>query len=178
MNIAKNITITHCPIANENKSAIENKIFVKTVATAIILAKIGEEQGLDARAKNVPTKNGNKNNPPPLFWGIFFTIAGKCISITPSRLSPRITIIDANISITTGDAILVKALPVIAQATPIILNINDNPNEKEIICINNFLLLSFEYPPTYPIIRGKIPKLHGDNDASIPAKNETPNNIG
>lgn len=59
--------IIHCPIAKENNNAIENKIFVETAATAIILAKIGDEQGLEAKAKNTPTRNGNKNNPPVLF---------------------------------------------------------------------------------------------------------------
>ena len=44
--------------------------------------------------------------------------------------------------------------------------------------MNNFLLLSFEYPPTYPIIRGSIPKLQGDIDDSTPAKNDTPSRMG
>ncbi len=148
------------------------------VATAIIAAKIGEEQGLDAKAKKAPTKNGNINKFPPLFWGIFFIIDGNCISITPSKFNPNITITDANIKITIGEATDVKALPVRAHIIPIMLNINDNPNEKESICINSFLLLSFEYPPTYPIIRGNIPKLQGVSDAKIPDKNAIPSNIG
>lgn len=144
MNKAKNITIKHCPKAKKNNNEIENNIFEDIVATAIILASIGEEQGLDAKAKNVPTKNGNINRLPDLFCGIFFIIVGNCISIKPIKLSPKIIINDENIKIKIGDAKLVKALPVKAQITPIILNTNDNPREKESICISNFLLSSFE----------------------------------
>lgn len=174
-----NITIImHWPRANENNSEIENNILLEIVATAIMLASIGEEHGLDASAKNVPTKNGNKNRLPFLFWGIFFTIEGKFISINPSKFSPNIIIIDANNSITTGEAKLVNARPVRAHITPIMLNTNDSPIEKDIICTNSFLFFSFEYPPTYPMINGKIPKLHGDNDAKIPEKNAITIKIG
>ena len=112
------------------------------------------------------------NKLPFLFCGIFFTIAGKFISIIPSKFKPIIVIIDANISIIIGEAKLVKALPVSAHIIPIILSTSERPIEKESICINNFLLLSFEYPPTYPIINGNIPRLQGDNEARIPAKKE------
>ena len=37
------------------------------VATAIMLANIGDEQGLDASAKKVPTRKGYKNKLPFLF---------------------------------------------------------------------------------------------------------------
>ncbi len=161
----------HCPSAKANNSAIENNIFVEIAAIAIMLASIGDEQGLEARAKNAPVKNGNINKLPDLFWGIFFTIAGNCISTKPKRFNPIITMTEANSSITTGEVKLVKALPVIAHITPIILKTADNPTEKDSICINNFLLLSFEYPPTYPIIKGNIPNEHGESDARIPAKN-------
>lgn len=143
-----------------------------------MLANIGDEQGLAARAKKVPTKNGNKNKLPDLFCGIFFTIVGNWISINPIRFNPNITIIDANIKITIGEAKLVKALPVKAQITPITLKTKDNPSENESIWINSFLFPSLEYPPTYPIIKGKIPKLQGDKDDNIPAKNDTPSKIG
>ena len=142
------IIIKHCPSANANNNAIENIILVDIVATAIMLASIGEEQGLDASAKNVPIRNGNKNKLPVLFCGIFFMIAGNCISIIPNKLSPIITITEANNNIIIGDAKLVNARPVNAHITPIILNTSDKPREKDIICINSFLLFSFEYPPT------------------------------
>ena len=138
----------HCPSANANKRAIENIILVDIVATAIILANMGDEHGLDAKAKNAPTKNGNKNRLPFLFWGIFLTIAGKLISIIPKRFNPIIIITEANNNITIGEAKLVNALPVIAHKTPIMLRTEDNPKEKKSIWTNNRLLLSLEYPPT------------------------------
>lgn len=76
VNNAKNIIIIHCPNAKENNSEIEKSILPDIVAIAIMLASIGEEQGLEAKAKNAPTKNGKTNKLPFLFWGIFFTIAG------------------------------------------------------------------------------------------------------
>lgn len=177
-NIANNITITHCPIAKLNNNEIENNILDETAANAIILAKIGEAHGLDANANTAPIKNGKITRPLFLFCGIFFTIAGKFISIIPKRLSPRITITDANINISSGDTIDVKARPDSAQITPIILNTDESPSEKNNICTNNLLLSDFEYPPTYPIIKGNIPKLHGDKDAIIPAINDIPIIIG
>lgn len=145
---ANTMIIMHWPNANENNNPIENNMLVEIVATAIMLAKIGDEQGLDASAKNVPIKKGNKNKLPDLFWGIFFTIAGNCISIIPRRFNPIIIMTDANNRIKIGDAKLVNALPVIAHITPIMLKTRDNPRENDSICINNFLLSSFEYPPT------------------------------
>lgn len=144
VNSAKTIIIMHCPSAKENNNEIEKIILVDIVATAIMLANIGDEQGLDARAKKVPIKNGNKKMLPDLFWGIFFIIAGNCISMIPSKFNPIITITDANSNITIGDAKLVNALPVKAQITPIMLNTNESPSENDSICINNFLLFSFE----------------------------------
>lgn len=134
----------HWPRANANKSNIENKMFFDTVASAIILTNKGDEQGLAAKANTIPTKNGSIKIPPFLLFGIFFMIAGKCISSIPIRFSPKISITEANISITTGDATEVNALPDNAQITPIMLNTLDSPSEKDIICINNFFPLSFE----------------------------------
>ena len=133
VNRAKNIIIAHCPKAKENNNATEKRIFVETAAIAIILANIGEEQGLEASAKNAPTINGNKKSPPVLFWGIFFTIDGNCISKKPSKFNPRIIITEANININLGEAIPVNALPDNAHITPIILNTIDYPNENESI---------------------------------------------
>ena len=98
-----------------------------------MLAKIGDEQGLDASAKNVPTKNGKRNKLPAFFSGIFFIIVGNCISINPIKFKPINIIIDENISIITGEVILVNALPVNAQIIPIILSTSDSPNEKDSI---------------------------------------------
>ena len=76
MNKAKNTIIAHCPSAKQNSKAIEKNMLVDTVAIAIMLASIGEENGLEASAKNAPIINGNKNSPPDLFCGIFFIIVG------------------------------------------------------------------------------------------------------
>ncbi len=67
VNKANIIIITHCPRAKQNNSAIENTILFEIVAKAIILASMGEEHGLAARANSAPIKNGNKNRPPFLF---------------------------------------------------------------------------------------------------------------
>lgn len=133
VNIAKNITIMHCPSAKENNSNIEKIIFVEIVATAIMLASIGEEQGLDASAKNAPIKNGYKNKLPFLFCGIFFIIVGNCISKKPTRFNPNIIINDAKSISIIGDANPVNALPESAQIIPIMLNIVDKPTENESI---------------------------------------------
>ena len=148
VNRAKMITIMHCPNAKKNSKPIENSMFVDIVAIAIMLAKIGEEQGLAANAKKAPTRKGKINKLPDFFSGIFFIIVGNCMSKNPIRFNPIKIIIDENIRIIIGEAILVKALPVRAHIIPIMLKINDKPKEKESICISNFLLLSFEYPPT------------------------------
>ena len=147
VNSAERIITTHCPIAKQNSKAIENIILFDIVANAIMLASIGEEQGLDARAKNTPIINGSINSPLFVFCGIFFTIAGKLICINPIKFKPNIIIIDANSNIIIGEAKLVNALPVNAQNTPIILRIKDNPKENDSICINNLLLSVLEYPP-------------------------------
>jgi len=178
VNSAKNIIIMHWPNAKKNNKATEKSILFDIVAIAIMLAKIGDEQGLDAKAKNVPIINGKIILLPFLFSGIFFIIVGKFISNIPSKLSPNIIITDAKTRITTGEAKFVKALPVIAHNTPIILSTNDNPSEKDNICINSFLFPSLEYPPTYPIINGRIPKLQGDIEVKIPDRNAKINNIG
>ena len=76
VNSAKTITIMHCPRAKKNSRAIENSTFVEIVAIAIMLANIGEEQGLAASAKKAPTRNGNRNKLLAFFSGIFFIIVG------------------------------------------------------------------------------------------------------
>ena len=159
----------HCPSANANKREIEKRMLFDTVASAIMLTNNGEEQGLAANAKTIPTKKGNKNIPPVLLCGIFFTIAGKCISIIPIKFNPKINIIEAKASITIGGAIEVKALPDRAHTAPIMLSTRDSPIENDINCRKSFFPLSFEYPPIYPIIRGNIPRLQGDNEAIRPA---------
>ena len=59
-NKANRIITTHCPIANKKNKDNDNTIFLETVANANKLAKIGVEQGLDAKAKTTPIKKGNK----------------------------------------------------------------------------------------------------------------------
>ena len=83
----------HCPSAKLNRRIIEKIKLPDIVANAIILASIGDEQGLDANAKKVPIKNGYINILPVLFCGIFFIIEGNCISIIPIRFNPIISII-------------------------------------------------------------------------------------
>lgn len=123
----------HCPSAKENSSATENSIFPDIVAIAIMLASIGEEHGLEASAKNAPTRNGKINKLPFLFWGIFLIIAGNCISSIPSKFNPIMMKIEANNNIKIGEAKVMNALPVKAQITPIMLSMSDNPTEKESI---------------------------------------------
>ena len=108
-------------------------MFVEIVAIAIMLPKIGEEQGLAANAKNTPTKKGKTNKLPVFFSGIFLIIVGNCIFKNPTKFRPSKIITDENNKIITGDAILVNARPEIAQITPITLSTKDNPNEKESI---------------------------------------------
>ena len=142
------IIITHWPIAKLNNKSIEKIIFVDIVATVIMLARIGVEQGLEAMAKIVPTKNGITKTLPFLFCGIFFIKLGVGNSIISNKLKPKIIKIEAISKITIGDAILEKTFPVIAQKTPMILNTVESPIEKDISCNNNFLWWFLEYPPT------------------------------
>ncbi len=134
-----------------------------------MLASIGDEQGLEAKANTAPTINGNINKLPPLFSGIFFMRIGNLISKKPVRFSPKTIIKDEKTIRRTGVAKPVKARPVSAHKTPIMLNIRDKPTEKESIWIKSFLFFSFEKPPTYPIIRGNMPIPQGDIEAIIPA---------
>lgn len=177
-NNAIKIIIAHCPIAKKNNNKIENKILLETVAIAIILAKRGEEQGLAANANKQPTTKGTIKILPDLFCGIFLTIEGKLISIIPIRFKPKITRIEPNNNNNIGEAKEAKALPVKAHRIPMILKITDNPKEKESICKKSFLFPSLEYPPTYPIINGKIPKLQGDKEAITPAQKDAKKSIG
>ena len=52
------ITIIHCPKANKNNNATENTIFADSDAIAIIVANIGEEHGVVAKAKAIPINAG------------------------------------------------------------------------------------------------------------------------
>ena len=115
------------------KTVEENKILDETAAKAILLANIGDAQGLAANANNTPIINGKNTSPLFLFCGIFFTIAGNCISKIPKRFKPNIIIIEAKTIITAGDVIEVNARPDKAHATPMMLKTEDNPSEKNII---------------------------------------------
>lgn len=133
------IIITHCPSAKLNNNKIEKMMFVDIVAIVIMLARIGVEQGLDAKAKIVPTKKGMIKTLPFLFCGIFFMKLGVGNSIMSSKLKPKIINTEAISNITIGDAIFEKTFPVSAQITPTILKTVESPKENEINCINNFL---------------------------------------
>lgn len=53
-----NITITPCPKEKHNNIKEAVRMFFVSVAKLIIPAKIGVEQGLEAKANKVPTKKG------------------------------------------------------------------------------------------------------------------------
>ena len=53
-----NITITPCPNEKQNNIKEDKIIFFVNVAKLIIPAKMGVEQGLDAKANKIPIKNG------------------------------------------------------------------------------------------------------------------------
>ncbi len=133
VNSAKNIIIMHCPSAKQNNSESENKKFDDIAAKASILASMGDEHGLEAKANTAPTKNGKINMLPLLFSGIFFMNDGNCISKNPIRFKPKTMINEEKINKSTGVAKPVNALPVSAHNTPIMLNTADNPIEKESI---------------------------------------------
>lgn len=143
-NIANIIIITHCPIAKQNRSKIANIMFLVIAAIAIIVNNMGVEQGLDANANTQPTIKGYKKVLPDLFFGISFINDGKLMSKKPIRFKPNKINKDAKIKIKRGEATPVKALPVNAHKTPMILKTVANPNEKNNICANNFLFPSLE----------------------------------
>ena len=80
--------IKPCPNANKNSIITAKGIFSDTEANAIIPAKIGVEQGVPASANTIPIKNGYKNEYPPLFFGIDFTITGNSKSRISSNFNP------------------------------------------------------------------------------------------
>lgn len=71
------IIITHCPNANKKNKAIDVPILADNEANAIMLARIGEEQGVEASANTIPISTGNMNILFELFWGIFLIKVGK-----------------------------------------------------------------------------------------------------
>ena len=105
-------------------------LFDKT-AKLIIPAKIGVEQGLEARANNVPIKNGYKNKLAELPFGNFLTIGLKLKSRTPNKFKPINKIKEARIKTKYGPPNVAKTLPVKAQIIPIIDKINAKPKVKE-----------------------------------------------
>ena len=89
------IRIIPCPSENRNNIKTEYVIFLETVARAIMLAKIGVEQGVPASANTAPTKNGKIIWFLELLWGSSFTITGILNSNIPTIFRPIIRIIDA-----------------------------------------------------------------------------------
>ena len=64
-----------------------------------------------------------------------------------------------------------KILPVIAQIIPISVKTTDVPKMKNNSCMAVLTGVSFEHPPTYPMISGSMDNEQGDTDAIIPPKN-------
>ena len=52
------IIIIHCPNANKKNIAIDTVTFADNDANAMIVANIGEEHGVAAKANTIPTKSG------------------------------------------------------------------------------------------------------------------------
>lgn len=166
--------INPCPSANKNSIIIEFTIFAESVANAIIPAKIGVEQGVPIKANTAPKKIGYKIRLFVLFCGISLIKTGNSKSRKPTSFKPIIIKTDATISAKNGD--VTKTLPVIAQIMPIPEKTIAVPSTKNNICISVVEVFSFEYPPTYPIIKGNIEREQGETDAIKPPTKETMNN--
>ncbi|MCQ2789510.1 MAG: hypothetical protein MJ229_03920 [bacterium] len=109
---------------------------------------------------------------PFLNCGISFIKVGILISIIFSIFKPIVSIIEAIIRLKYAGAKFEKTFPVIAQIMPINPNTIALPRIKNNISINVFCGVDFEYPPTYPIINGKIDSEQGEIDATIPPSKE------
>ena len=89
------ITTTPCPIENKNNIKAAKTMLFVNVAKLIIPAKIGVEQGLEAKAKRTPIIKGYTNKLAPLFCGNFLTTGAKLSSIKPKRFKPKTSIKEA-----------------------------------------------------------------------------------
>ena len=144
-------------------------------ANTIIPASIGVEQGVPANANAIPNNTGYTNNELVLFCGMDLIIMGISKSRIPVILKPITSKSDAIISVKYPPKTEAKTLPVIAQIIPIIVNTTAVPKMKLLSWINVLNGVSFEQPPTYPIIKGSMAREQGDIDAITPPKKEDKN---
>ena len=123
-------------------------MFFDNVAKPIIPAKIGVEQGLEAKANKEPIKNGYKNRLLEFPFGNFLTIGEKLKSKIPIKFKPIIKIKEAKKSMKQFPPKDAKTLPVKAQIIPIIDKTKAKPKTKEDNCKNVLNLSLSPYPPT------------------------------
>ena len=167
------INIKPCPSANINNISIARAIFLPIAANAIIPAKIGVEHGVPARANVIPSNTGYKNMEFVLFVGIALMIVGVSKSRNPNNFRPITSKSEPIKTVKYPPIAEAKTLPVRAQAIPIIVKTIAVPNIKQHNCKNVRNGVSFEYPPTYPIISGSIASEQGEIDAKTPPANDT-----
>ena len=164
--------ITPCPTANKNSIRMAIPMFLPIAAKAIMPAKIGVEQGVPARANVMPKSTGYRKIELFLFCGIALIIVGISKSRNPKSFKPIINNKDAIIRVKYAPKADAKTVPVTAQIIPIIVKTIAVPSIKQHNCKNVTNGVSFEYPPTYPTIKGSIAREHGEIEASTPPINE------
>ena len=175
VNTAEIIRIIPCPKENKNNIKIAYKILSEIDAKAIIPANIGVEHGVPASAKTIPKSIGYIIKPLSFDVGICLINTGKLKSKTPITFNHIMINKEAIINKKYVGATDTNARPVKAHIIPITENTIDVPKTKNNICISVFVGLSFEYPPTYPMIIGSIDREHGDIDAITPPANDNNN---
>ena len=104
-----------------------------------------------------------------------FIITGISKSNIPVILSPITIKSDAITIVKYPPKKDAKTLPVIAHITPMIVKTTAVPKIKKLSCINVLKGVSFEHPPTYPIISGSIAREQGEIEAIIPPANAVEN---
>ena len=102
-------------------------------------------------------------------------ITGMSNSNSPIILSPITRRSDAIINVKYPPRAEANTRPVIAQITPIMEKTIAVPNIKKQSCTKVLNGLSFEYPPTYPIISGSIASEQGDIEAINPPAKDAAN---
>ena len=104
-----------------------------------------------------------------------FMITGISKSRTPAIFKPITIKSEAIIIVKYPPSADANTLPVIAHIIPITENTIAVPKIKKHSCINVRKGVSFEYPPTYPTIKGSIASEQGDIEAITPPANEAKN---
>lgn len=150
-------------------------IFAEIDAKAIILAKIGVEQGVPISANTAPRSKGYRKSLFILFLGISFITTGISNSIISRIFKPIIIIMDAIIRAKYGFP--TNILPVNAQIPPKTEKTIPVPKTKKIIWTRVFKGFASENPPMYPMISGSIDNEHGEIDDNKPPKNDAANKI-